>query len=312
MQGDVLGFIKNRPGNLLINGAFEFNQRFGTTLNSSASSYGLDRWFFNLGTSVARVAVVGQAFEYAMEAIATAAQNNHLQRIESSTVKHLRGKKATFSIMARLDSGSISAVMRLKTAYANVKDDFSAVTAVDDSVLVQKDGNPLDGTYRKFQFTFTVTNEMADNGFYIHFGDFGSATNTIQFAQAMLNENENAPSFERAGNSVTNELKLCQRYFEKSYDVETQVGAITRVGIFGISMYTTSGAEQSHNFLTRKRIIPVMVFYDTAGNINKLDAAGTPNQSIFGTITVSESRFAGGFPGSSYVREGHYTTDAEL
>ena len=63
-QGDILGFLKNRPGNILINGAFEINERFGATLNSVTDSYGLDRWLFNDGDSVARVAVAGEKFRF--------------------------------------------------------------------------------------------------------------------------------------------------------------------------------------------------------------------------------------------------------
>ena len=49
--GDIVGFIKNRPGNILINGAFELDQRNAGALEAS-TGYALDRWFFFSGDSV--------------------------------------------------------------------------------------------------------------------------------------------------------------------------------------------------------------------------------------------------------------------
>ena len=323
-QGDVLGFIKNRPGNLLINGAFEFNQRFGTTLNSSAGSYGLDRWYFVAGTSVARVAIASQKFDFAMECIATAALNKHKQRIESSTIKHLRGKTATFSILMKLTSGAVSAQPKIRLESADVKDDFSATTLVSEVDL--ESGAAIDATFQRFKKTFTITNDMADRGFSIEYGDFASATNTMQYAQAMLNENANPAPFERAGISISGELELCQRYYEKSWELDVVPGTASdyKGCIRSTAVSTTDMADlMCTEFMAKKRAVPVMTFYNpetgSTGTFRDMSAAsnlGTPAVSVLGGSSLSTERFgvysSSGALVSTRATSVHYTADAEL
>lgn len=244
-QGDVLGFIKNRPGNLFINGAFEINQRFGGGINAVPSSYGLDRWFDSSGATSQRIAVANEKFQFVRQSVSTASSNSTLQRIESSTIKHLRGKKVTFSVLLKLISGALGTLPSISVNYADVKDDFSSTTNVLSDTL--DSDSPIDATFKKFKKTFLVTNEMADNGFHVQFGDFGSATNSIQMTQTMLNEGENAPEFERAGVNFANEFKLCQRYFEHSYTSGRSAPYASFVG----SHFT---------YVSPKRSIPVLSY----------------------------------------------------
>lgn len=52
------------------------------------------------------------------------------------------------------------------------------------------------------------------------------ATDSIQVAQFMLHEGNSELQFERTGRGVGEELQLCQRYYEKSYNVDVNPGTI--------------------------------------------------------------------------------------
>lgn len=99
-----------------------------------------------------------------------------------------------------------------------------------------------------------------------------NTANVFQLAQVQLTIGSTAPStFNRAGGSVGTEMKLCERYYEKSYAVSTNPGTVTSVG-YTLHRGAVTGTDYGKiKFSTRKRAVPTMTYYsDVTGASGKV------------------------------------------
>lgn len=141
----------------------------------------------------------------------------------------------------------------------------------------------------------------------------------IEGTTDMLNEG----SMIRAGANISEELALCQRYYEKSYDLENTPGTITSQGDFDMRI-TNSGTGQAvrvyFRYKVRKRIAGVSaICWSTisAGAPNKLDVAnstiaGTVSQLTSGEDSCSfEGVVSAAQMGNCHINA-HYTAECEL
>lgn len=70
-----------------------------------------------------------------------------------------------------------------------------------------------------------------------------STSNTFRLALVKLEIGDTATPFTRAGNTIDEELRICQRFYEKSYDLDTAPGTVTDAG--AISFYSAvSGSSK--------------------------------------------------------------------
>lgn len=122
------------------------------------------------------------------------------------------------------------------------------------------------------------------------------------------------------------ELALCQRYFQTTYDPGTALGTATRTGLVGGTTATYASAwyaiSGSFNLPVPMRTTPTVTYWDGAGNLGKysyvVNSTWTDNQATVGTAATfaltSRSAFFSGTTGSVapwsiYV---HYGASAEL
>jgi hypothetical protein len=126
----------------------------------------------------------------------------------------------------------------------------------------------------------------------------GTLNATWQITGVQLEAGTVATPFEHR--SFGQELALCQRYFEKSYQTDTALGASTGAtgGIHEYLVNTGSGFQQvggnsSFLFRTPKRASPSMSFYDYGGNISRVGQRfGTQNISfIAGALVPNQVGF---------------------
>jgi len=121
---------------------------------------------------------------------------------------------------------------------------------------------------------------------------------------------------------IADELALCQRYYEKSYEVGTDPGTATIVGMWltnaidggavadGSSWYITQP-----RFRVLKRTTPTVLLWDAAGSANQWWIAGAKasapdNESETGFDVDNNT---GGPVNPGHTRAyGHFTADAEL
>jgi hypothetical protein len=124
-----------------------------------------------------------------------------------------------------------------------------------------------------------------------------------------------------SGGSIQGELAMCQRYFEKSYDQATAPATATSTGLFnstGNLVATTGTIGTGLIYKVTKRTAPSVVFYDSAGNINKcnrilMGTTADTNQAI-AAYQIGENNCLAESSGTAN-RNGiafHYTLSAEL
>jgi hypothetical protein len=97
-------------------------------------------------------------------------------------------------------------------------------------------------------------------------------TGNVDVVRMMVNEGP-AADFETAGRDISDELRLCQRYYEKSYDLDvvpgTNLGAGYPMGGHGwvVSGIASDDAiiGSSRPFLVPKRSTPIVTTYSPAG-----------------------------------------------
>lgn len=109
------------------------------------------------------------------------------------------------------------------------------------------------------------------------------------------------------------ELALCQRYFESSYELGTAPGTVTRDNaIQSLFVSVTGTSSASGSFAVTKRIRPTMRLFSTAtGAIDRIFVVGF-GDTIFGA-EIGTNRIRAGV--GTVTTTGifyHYTADAEL
>jgi hypothetical protein len=147
----------------------------------------------------------------------------------------------------------------------------------------------------------------------------GTSGATFYITGVQLEEGTAASPFENR--LYTTELQLCQRYFQKSYNVNVAPATATDVGVvengIGTSVPTSSTIEASTVFKVTMRASATITVYDRVGNSGKV-ARVNPGISSTNNQTVSIA-FAGengfGIEGSGVSAATfiyHYQATAEL
>jgi hypothetical protein len=129
-----------------------------------------------------------------------------------------------------------------------------------------------------------------------------------------LEQNTSATPFERR--LYGQELLLCQRYYEKSYDYSVVPGTASSASSCAVMHSANSGANQGLKFQVVKRATPTLTGYSySTGTINNWTVASVGDGAVtFGNIGLTGWRFTQivGSSGSLNWAEGHYTASAEL
>lgn len=129
--------------------------------------------------------------------------------------------------------------------------------------------------------------------------------------------------FSRAGKTFQEELAMCQRYYEKSYELDTAPGTINQLaGMSDVTATTQSTGVliTPIRFAVPKRAAPTMTAYLYATgatgswDYGRSGASGTIAMSI-GTVSTSQAAFYTGNLGANWVAaevSGHWAANAEL
>lgn len=295
------------------------------------TNYGIDRWKVLTQTASVTPSQASNpedGFRYAMrltQSQASAQRMGHAQVIEGRDAVQLRGKTVTFGGRFKL------------SASANLRMAILAWTSTEDSVTADPVNDWTSGTYTGGNFfvssNFTVvavsqtalTAATAANASVS--GAIPSGTNNIvvlYWTEATAAQNvtldawgvrlvEGSTLLEYIRRSFVQELEICQRYFEKSYDLATAPSTAT---LLGAVMNRSPSSENTVMvvYKVRKRTIPTVVLYSTQGG-----GAGTfYNVSTAGNLAHSVNRAgevgfcAIGSLSDQHLVEGHWTAAADL
>lgn len=318
--------------NLLINGDFKFAQRRKTAALSVAggavSGLVLDRWLAaadSSGTGVATVSrqahTVGQSavpgdpvyfMRHAQTTGSSVGTPSDVQRIEG--VRGFSGVDVTVGIWLKASAPI--------TVSARATQNFGTGGSPSSPVVVGTTTLSVTTSWAFYQVTFAMpgiggkTLGTAGND-YLELAFLGptGTTYTLDYSRAQFEFGDNASSFEVR--QIATELALCRRFFEKSYEFDTDPATASTVAQKRWYNWGNNGgdyADAETRFTVEKRGTPSISWYrpDTGavGSI-VVSAAGHTVSSTTGT-----SRQATGSPqGTSEVAgvgQAHWAADAEL
>ena len=297
----------NHGKNFLINGDMSVWQR-GTS--GFTSGYGPDRWVAKSGftTSSRTVDNITSDANWGWEIRrATTGAVEIEQRIEADSAIGLRGKPCTLSFNSNAYQGNLSSV-DVSLYYADSTDNFSSATLIETVNIV----SPVPFTTSTAIFS-SLPNQVRQGLLVrISFNVIGDTKGTITLIQ--LEEGTIATDFEYV--PPADQLDRCQRYYEKSLNIETAPGTATLAGAIVYEGTGLASPLVTFQYKTTKRSEPAITFYSTStGDTAKMHDNGIATDvsaTAFIAGQHSSAVLAGGTPSNGTNLTFHYTADAEL
>lgn len=340
--------IPRRP-NYLINGGFEFAQRVNTGLTNGQTEYVNDRWYItnSLGTNgvisastppLNPSAAIGGRFgafpiaAYYIATAPTASQANGLviyHTLERRDSMVFYNNLATFAIWVQSYGAyttQVGITFMYKTTEAKVDTTLSneylfTISAANWTRCVIQ-GFPVGTTMTTSGVLGIRIRQTA-----VSTGNLYDVGQGLSLAQAMLVPGAVVPkTFERAGITRAGELALCQRYYEKTYNVDTALGGassylghyVTNVMNISVATAGTYCLGRHPRFKVEKRATPTVYLYNADnGSIGSWNIDGATDVSAgaseIGTsgFTVVNNTGAIDTPAAGFAY-GHWVADAEI
>jgi hypothetical protein len=269
--GNFINSLQAAGKNAIINGGMDIWQR-GTS--STAVGYGTaDRWYQNnaggTGTFAQETTTVPTGARYAMKftASSSAAPQIH-QYIETMQVIPLQGQTVTLSASM---GASTSTAMGLDLAYTTSVDSGAGASWTTITPTSTTSGTSVT-TYQRLNSVYSIPSTATSLRVRLYSVNNIANTVVVYFGNVQLELGSYATTFSRAGGTIPGELAACQRYYEKSYEIETTPGTATQVGMSLLQLPTASTGNIRFitPFKVTKRTAPSIALYDGAGTINKV------------------------------------------
>lgn len=311
--------------NILINGGMDFAQRVtpATGLgNNTTSAYIFDRWKnkgeTNAKTTISRTAATaGITASYAQlwtEDAASAQRNSMWQVLEYAGTKPLQSRVITFQVFMKASTATTMrmGVYEWTSTADSPTDPFGALSGSGTDPSANANWAPLTATnlsnttivstnascsvttsWQNFAITVTV-GSGSNNLAFVLFSNAPLATSqTVSFAQAGAYDGAGVRDW--LPRPIQQELELCQRYYEKSTDIDTLASSATTDGCayFQWGASTTGHIYIPTYFKVRKRAIPTVVLYDCSGTGTNVVRKGADGKAG-GTVGLNTASFAGG------------------
>jgi hypothetical protein len=309
MARELVRKITDERKNYIINGDMNIAQRGISFAAIASGNYSLDRYVYTKNnsavhtisqdTDVPTFAESGYLFQNSLRLNLTTPDDtvdvgdvNYIeQRIEGYNFVNLAQKEITLSFWVKATLTGTYAI-----AFRNSGFDKSYVAeyTIDSSDTWEKKiitiiPSPADGTWNyangtglrvSFILVSGSTNNTTPGSWQT--GNFTGTSNIVNGVQTgatdfritgiMLNEGESAGQFKLFGEDIQGEIEACQRYYEKSYNVDVTPGTVTAAGRWVMQKGTTSqGHEQTESFKSTKRALPTVIWYSTfTGALNTI------------------------------------------
>lgn len=310
--------------NLIINGALRINQRFAVAAQTftagAALAYCADRFYgFCTGANVTGQTINASGTDPAKYRFNGAASVTGIglgHRIESAIARRLAGKTAVLS--ARIANSVLSSVTW--TAYrANAADAFGTL-ASPTRTQIATGAFTVNSTLTRYQASFSIPS-LGENGIEIVFTVGAQTAGTFEVAEVQLEEGTVATPFEVV--PLPYDLSLCERYYEKTFPINT--APAQNAGVAGCqfqSQLTTGSNVMAFGtlFRTRKRSgsTPTVTLYNpSAANSQPRNVTQSADCNGFGASNQSDSGFlitgqclAAGAVGNTIAY--HWTAEAEV
>jgi len=325
--------------NSLINGGMRTGQR-GTTFDATTSplnsddTYLLDRWILlSDGNDVVDVSQSTEAPDGALNSIKLEVETANkqfgiLQILENKDAMSFAGKKASLSFQARMaaaddNTHSLKAIVLSWDGVADTvtSDVVNAWLATPTYVANWTGENtPVSNTLTTSWQTFEIEDIDIDTASMANLAVFffcdqtdGAIGDAIYITKTKIERGSVATDF--VSRPYAEELALCQRYYEKAYEVGTAPGTVLAAAFaiyaFTYGTYPTAVCW----FKVQKRTSPTVVAYDLAGTVGKVTIDS--GDDVAATIAVKNTVMAAIYPTGAQTAANHdmnlfFTADAEL
>ena len=321
---NTFGF-KNR----IINGAMVIDQRnvaaSQTYTAAGALAYSVDRWYgFCTGANVTGQQVAGSTspsntqFRYRFTGAASVTAVGFGQRIEQKNSYDLAGSTATLS--ADLAISATLTTVTWTASYATTTADTFGTLASPTITQIATGTFTVTSTVTNFSTNITVPS-AATTGIQIVF-TVGALTAglTWTIGNVQLEKGSTATSFDVR--DFGRELIMCQRYFEKSYDITTAIATSTADGLtyagVGSGLVPNNYGFMTLVFTITKRSSPTMKIYSRSGTLNQVSNG---DQNDYGTVNAQNigmrsaivvNGTGSNLSPSAGMTCAHFTADSEL
>ncbi len=321
--------------NIAINGNFDIWQR-GTsgTIQNSVGYYTADRWasrFYSAGSgNVSRNGSAPDQSRYSALVVRNSGQTatnvmQFFQVVESVDAMKLRGGDVTLSFWAKDAGGATNTtlVTRIQTGTGVDQGSVLAADNVWTGFVHDDQNNTLTGSWTKYTHTFALGGGVQEISVFFNYTPVGTAGSDDGYliTNVKLEAGSVATGYEHR--SFSDELALCQRFYQKSYELETNPGTATYRGAACWRKAESAGnasiMPSSTKLAVEMRITPTIAIYDPGAT----NVGNTIRQNTSGTVTVSsvyKSSTSSPWvyinlatsPGGPYWYYTQWTADAEL
>lgn len=326
--------------NFLINGGFDFAQRQapGTLTNVSTSdSYTADQWkaawqssslqYQRLDTNGAVEVGLSSRYYGTYKQVTTAGKFIVYQPIEGAAIQPLLGRNVTFQCKMKASPAKTIRMAILQLGSGGIIDTipnpinsaFGANTvdptwSSNISILGSASSQSVATTWAPLSVTLTVSSS-AKNLFVAIWTDSAfSAGDTLSLAEAGLYLGIAPVPWQPRPLAV--ELVLCQRFFEKTYDVDTAPGTAGNTN--GCIQMTWAGSypygTNGTRFKVTKRVPPTITFYSTGnGTSGKMTNLGDGSDQVGNATTIGVNGYQANCAlGAGAVERYQHTAEAGL
>jgi hypothetical protein len=284
----------------------------GTTVPTSSTGYPcVDRWFvYSTGANVTAAQVAGSSTTQNRLQITGAASVTAVgvgQRIEANNSYDLNGQTVTLSVDM---ANSVLTSVTWTANYATTANTFGTI-GTPTKTQIATGTFTINSTVTQYAVQIAIP-AAATTGIEILFTVGAQTSGTWTIGNPQIELGASATSFDYRPYGT--ELALCQRYFEKSYDIETALGTSTTNSSIRFRAPSTS-VEWPLNFSVKKRTAPTVTLYSTTGASGNIRDISTGTDVAGGTTSIGQSwcfpfKSTAGTDGNQYGF--HYAASAEL
>lgn len=313
--------------NYIINGGFDFWQRGTSFSPTNSKKYAADRmsvYDSNTQSTVTRVASSFAETEYGLKFQRTAGTTGtgskyFAQSIEIKNSRSLIGKNVTFSFKIKMGanfSGSMTAYICTGTQ----TDDREIINSGYDGAFNKLASVSSSTQFKTVSLSMFVPQSAKQVAILIEWVPAGTAgaDDSYTIEQLMLNIGSIAAPFVSAGKTIGGELALCQRYFEKSYLIDTALGTLGGYNSYICLIFNSYARTQNVAYKVTKRINVIPILYNglsVANNWTWYNAGTSANDGgAIGDNTIYG--FSSQYNGTGYsdkvIAVGHWSVDAEI
>ena len=325
--------------NFLINGGFDFAQRTtpGTLTTVNDNAYGADRWKqtrenaalqYQRNSALSETGLTSRYYgKY--KKITNAGKFMVFQILEGQHTVPLRGKTVIFQAKLKASSSKTirMGVIQLQAAGSMdvIPSSFVSAWNVDSTdptlgsnlaVITGAESKSVTTSWTNFTVSVTIPGD-AKNIICAMWTDADfSVSDELNIAEAGLFLGSTSISW--TPRNITQELLLCQRYYQKSYDIDTVPSTNTGLAtLFCIGFSTQYCTPMDSRIPVPFRTIPTVTIISMTGTSGKISTlvgvdagTGTITQAIIGAHGLLTDPSLGFTAGTQYRY--HFTAEADL